>query len=294
MWFVEEEIATQPGCWAAAAAMAPRVAGSLPKRGERVAVVGCGTSYNVALAYASLREDAGEGLTDAMPASELRRHRGYDRFVFISRSGTTTEVLEALASVTKGTSTVGITADGGSPLVKAVGSAVLLDFAEERSVVQTRFATSVLVLLRAHLGEDVGGLVDEAKRAIDAPLPDAGTATGRFTFLGARWTVGVAHEAALKLREGAQVWTESYPLMEVRHGPISVLDANATVWSLGPLPSGLKDDLTETGARIVLASLDPLAELVRAQRLAVELAAGRCLDPDHPRHLARSVILQKG
>jgi glucosamine 6-phosphate synthetase-like amidotransferase/phosphosugar isomerase protein len=35
-----------------------------------------------------------------------------------------------------------------------------------------------------------------------------------------------------------------------------------------------------------------MAELVRVQRLAVALALARGLDPDHPRHLARSVVLE--
>ena len=36
---------------------------------------------------------------------------------------------------------------------------------------------------------------------------------------------------------------------------------------------------------------DPLAELVRAQRLAVAVAEGKGYDPDRPRHLTRSVVL---
>src|SRR3712207_7559300 len=44
----------------------------------------------------------------------------------------------------------------------------------------------------------------------------------RSTFLGRGWTIGLANEAALKLRESAQAWTESYPAMEYRHGPISI------------------------------------------------------------------------
>jgi fructoselysine-6-P-deglycase FrlB-like protein len=39
------------------------------------------------------------------------------------------------------------------------------------------------------------------------------------------------------------------------------------------------------------AQLDPLAELVLAQRLAVAIAEAKGLDPDHPRHLTRSVVL---
>jgi fructoselysine-6-P-deglycase FrlB-like protein len=248
----------------------------------------------MALAYACLREEAGEGFTDAMPASELRKLRSYDRFVFFSRSGTTSEVLEALAGLPKGTPTTAVTADARSPLASAVDSAIVLDFADERSIVQTRFATSLLVLLRVHLGEDAGVLVDAAKRALDAPLPEGATAASRFTFLGRGWTIGLAHEAALKLREAAQMWTESYAAMEVRHGPISILDERSLVWSFSSLPAGLEEDLAATGARLVVSAFDPLADLIRVQRLAVTLATARGLDPDNPRNLSRSVILTKG
>ncbi|MFZ0388588.1 MAG: hypothetical protein WAL22_23195 [Solirubrobacteraceae bacterium] len=48
-----------------------------------------------------------------------------------------------------------------------------------------------------------------------------------------------------------------------------------------------------TGARLVAPSSDPMAELVRAQRLAVALAESRGLDPDQRRHLSRSVVLDE-
>jgi fructoselysine-6-P-deglycase FrlB-like protein len=294
MSHVEDEIASQPSCWAAAAALAPANRTSLPGRGERVAVVGCGTSYNMALAYAHLREGAGQGFTDAMPASELRDRREYDRYLFLSRSGTTTEILEALEHVPPAAATSAITADASSPLSASAQETVVLDFASERSIVQTRFATSLLVLLRAHLGEDVGPLIDDAHRAVDAALPAGALTAKRFTFLGRDWSIGLAYEAALKLRESAQAATEAYPAMEFRHGPISVVDAESVVWSLGPVPPGLAADLAPTGAIFVVAELDPLAELIRAQRVAVELATAGHLDPDHPRHLAFSVILASG
>ncbi len=82
--------------------------------------------------------------------------------------------------------------------------------------------------------------------------------------------------------------------MEFRHGPISVVDPESVVWSLGPAPMDLAADLVPTGAIFVVAELDPLAELIKAQRLAVQLATARHLDPDHPRNLAFSVILASG
>ncbi|CAM5728383.1 Fructoselysine-6-P-deglycase FrlB-like protein OS=Streptomyces violarus OX=67380 GN=FHS41_000842 PE=4 SV=1 [Streptomyces violarus] len=95
----ETEIATQPDCWRQAVALARQPDGpaaALPRPGERVAVVGCGTSWFIAQAYAALRESGGHGETDAFPASEMPAGRAYDRVVALTRSGTTTEVLELL------------------------------------------------------------------------------------------------------------------------------------------------------------------------------------------------------
>ena len=88
-----QEVASQPDRWRRAVALAAGVAPVLPALGERVAVVGCGTSLYVARAYAGLREEAGQGETDAFPASEFPAGRSYDRVVAISRSGTTSEVV---------------------------------------------------------------------------------------------------------------------------------------------------------------------------------------------------------
>ena len=86
----EAEIASQPDCWVRAAHEASTLAGILPAAGERVAVVGCGTSWFVAQSYAALRERSGHGETDAFPASEALVDRDYDRVLALSRSGTTT------------------------------------------------------------------------------------------------------------------------------------------------------------------------------------------------------------
>jgi fructoselysine-6-P-deglycase FrlB-like protein len=97
--FLQAEIGSQPGCWRRAVEVAARSLDLLPEDGERVAAVGCGTSWFMAQAYAALREAAGKGETDAFTASELPRGRRYDRLVAITRSGTTTEVLTLLSEV---------------------------------------------------------------------------------------------------------------------------------------------------------------------------------------------------
>lgn len=290
MSHVGTEIASQPDCWRAAAERAAEVAG-LPRPGERVAVIGCGTSYYIAQAYARLREDAGQGETDAWPASEFPAHRGYQRVLAITRSGTTTEVLDALRALPAGAASTVITTDLAHPVVALATDTVLLDFADEQSVVQTRFATTALALLRAHLGQDVRALADQAELALAQPLPEGATSRTQFTFLGTGWSIGIANEAGLKLREASQSWAESYFGKEYRHGPISIADERSLVWVLGERPEGLVEDVAATGAQVQVAEVDPQVELVRIQRLAVELAAARGLDPDQPRNLTRSVIL---
>ncbi|KUO16565.1 SIS domain-containing protein [Streptomyces dysideae] len=291
MTHVEDELAGQPECWTRAAAEAPGHAGALPAPGERVAIVGCGTSYFMAQSAAALREGAGQGETDAFAASEFPPGRSYDRVVALSRSGTTTEVLDLLGELRGSTRTTAVTADPATPVMAAADDVVVLGFADERSVVQTRFATTALTLLRAHLGLHTDAVVADARTALTAPLPEGLVDRTQFTFLGHGWTVGLAHEAALKMREAAQSWTEAYPAMEYRHGPISITTHGTATWMLGQAPEGLAEQVRETGGLWVAGDLDPLAELVRAQRLAVAVAESRGLDPDRPRHLTRSVIL---
>ena len=274
--------------------MAGSAGSALPGPGERVAAIGCGSSLNVARCYAALREAAGQGETDAFPASEVPAARRYDRLLYISRTGTTTEVLDALRRAPRDTPATAITADPDAPLAREARHVVLLDFADERSVVSSRFITSSIVLLRAHLartGTDVRSLPAAAEREVARPLPPELAERAEFTFLGRGWAAPVADEAALKLREASRTWAESYPAMEYRHGPISVSDENTVVWALGDVPSDLLADARRTGATVIASDADPLVALIGAQRLAAELAERKGIDPDQPRALSRSVIL---
>jgi fructoselysine-6-P-deglycase FrlB-like protein len=298
MKHVTEEIASQPDSWRRAARLASAgdTTAALPTAGERIAVLGCGTSWFMAQSYAALREQAGHGVTDAYAASEftdtLLQTRGYDRIVALTRSGTTTEVIAALTELRGRIQTTVITADPATPVMDLADRNVVLDFADEVSVVQTRFATSAVTLLRAHLGLPVAQSIADAEQALAQDLPDGAVSRRQFTFLGTGWTVGLANEAALKMREAAISWTEAYPAMEYRHGPMSITDDSSVVWFLGPPPPHLYDQTAALGAIVVAEpDRDPLAELIRVQRLAVEIGAAKGLDPDNPRNLTRSVVL---
>ncbi|NDV11129.1 sugar isomerase, partial [Rhodococcus sp. IEGM 248] len=116
MSYVSTEIESQPSAWRRALELVPSVIDALPSAGERVAVIGCGTSWFMAEAYATLREEAGLGETDFFPASRLPSGRRYDRVLAISRSGTTTEVLDALVGSTARRTS--IIADASTPITE--------------------------------------------------------------------------------------------------------------------------------------------------------------------------------
>ncbi|MGD0440387.1 MAG: SIS domain-containing protein [Acidimicrobiales bacterium] len=286
----EHEFTTQPEMWRRSAELSSSV--TLFPSDVRVAFVGCGTSLYVAQAAAAYRNKQRLGESDAFPASEVPPGRRYDVAVLISRSGTTTEVLEAAAAFGPDTRTLAVTAVDDSPLARLVAEQIVLSFADEQSIVQTRFATSALSLLLANFGWDVEASAIKAEAFLRDPPQDVGAAI-HFVFLGRGVGAALANEAALKLREVLGAWTESYPTMEYRHGPISVASERSLVWILDDAEPSIDDEIAITGARVLRSGSDPLAGLVRVHRAVQQLATERGIDPDHPRFLARSIMLDR-
>lgn len=290
-FYVETEIASQPDCWDRALGVAAESAALLPQQGERVAFVGCGTSWFMSQVAAAWWEGQGRGEADAFTAAEFPYARRYDRVVTITRSGTTSEVLDLLGRVRGQVPTTVLLGDQATPAAELADNVVDLAFADEQSVVQTRFATTVLAVLRANAGVDTSTLVEQGRAALALELPSEWAQADQVTFVGQNWTVGLANEAALKFRESSSSWAESYPAMDYRHGPISIAAPGRLVWSFGAAPAGLAEQVAATGATFVQHDLDPMADLVAAQRLAVRRAIGLGLNPDQPRNLTRSVVL---
>jgi len=290
MSITSEEIASQPAIWRQALEHRAEAVQALARPGERVLVIGCGTSAFVAESFALLREGAGLGETDAAYASEPRPWRPYDTVIAITRSGTTTEIIDALGALPDGVRTVVVTGVADSPVALLADEVLLLDFADERSVVQTRFPSTLLLLARVAFGEQLDALPDALETAL-AEETDLPQELDHFVYLGRGWTYGLAQEAALKIREAAQAWAESYPLLDYRHGPLAVAHSGSLVWFLGAGDDALARDIERTGAAVAQGTRDPLIELALAQRLAVRVAEQRGLDPDQPRHLTRSIVL---
>lgn len=282
----QREIASQPQMWRRAIAQA--AAGTaLPVNGAPVLFVGCGTSYHIGQAYGRLRTAHGLGRTRAGIPAELPEVDADETIIVLSRSGTTGDVITSAQALRRSHHVIGIIGTPSSPLVDTCHEVVMLDYADESSVVQTRFATTALTLLRASLGADCSHLVAHAERAllrpVPAPVPD------HVVFLGTGFSLGLAAEAALKCLESSGRWAEAYPIMEYQHGPISAAGPGTLVWPLVPIPGALADAIRETGATVCEPTLDPQAELVAVHRLAVAMAAAAGRDPDRPLHLSRSV-----
>ena len=286
---VDHEISSQPQIWKLVADFAPRVIDKLPKKDERIAVVGCGSSWFMSMAYGLLRESLGFGISDIYPASEFNFERDYDRIVFISRSGTTSEVIEVLKKVKA--ESVLITAIENAPAAEWASQTIVMNFADENSLLQTRWATAALGLLRSSLGFDLNSIIEDAKVALSQDISQL-IEVEQITFLGRGWTIGLAHEAALKTRESSQFWAEAYPALDYRHGPISIAEPGRAVWAFGKIPEDLIRDIKATGALFESSQLDPMAHLILAQRVAVAIAKRRGINPDTPRGLARSIILK--
>ncbi len=287
---IDAEIVTQPENWLEAARVAPNYADVLPQPGERVAVVGCGTSWFMSMAFASLRESLGLGEADAFTASEMNYERKYDRVIALTRTGTTTETVGVLERLKGSVPTVVITAQTDSPATAAADDAIVLEFCGEQSVVSTRFATSSLALLRAHIGQDLSPISAQAAEMLTIPVDELANVE-QISFLGTGWAIAMAFEAALKTRETAQFWAETHPAMDYRHGPISIAQAGRLVWCFGEPPKNLQRDVEATGARFETRDIDPMAHLVLAHRTAAAIARLRGVNPDQPRHLSRSVVL---
>ena len=106
--YTHNEIYSQPDAWDAAVAVLAEnlsdIRSITPLQGDQVIFTGCGSTYYLALAAASLTQQMTGLLSRAFPASEVwlyPRSSYVDRkslLVAISRSGETTETLQACES----------------------------------------------------------------------------------------------------------------------------------------------------------------------------------------------------
>ncbi len=243
--------------------------------GARVLFTGCGTSYHAALACGPAAQALELVLGNAPEADVL---------VAVSHEGETTLTREAVASFSGETWL--ITGAPESPLTQEVDRVVVATPAVERSYCHTASYTCAIAAGRALRGEDVSGLADAVAAELDAPALDV-SAHERLAVVGAGRDAPTVLEAALKLREGAHVATEMHHTEQLLHGHLAAIDPSVRLFVLrgaGRAAERALDvmrALAELGCdATLLPTSDPVVDVVRFQRLTVDLADARGIDPD--------------
>ena len=292
------EIMSQPAVWektlAAFAAQYPDVdALWRRKRPQRVLFTGCGSTYYLSLAAANLFQALTGIPAQARPASELvlfpdlvYAAREDTLLVTISRSGTTTETLDAVSLFKSriGGRTLAITCYGDSPLSAQADARLVAADAQEQSVAQTRSFSSMTVLAQALCGKLAGQPVESQL----APLPalcdrlltdyhalaqklGSSPDIQRFFFLGSGFLHGIASEAMLKMKEMSLSYSEAYHCLEFRHGPMSMVDERTLMVGLLSEPAQTHEAavLREMHARgaTVLVESENGSDLAPAERV---------------------------
>lgn len=244
--------------------------------------------------------------------------------VAVSQSGATPEIVSTLERLgAAGARTLAITNDGDSALASAAGAVVALEAGAELAVPATKTVTAQLLafaLIARGLGpvpfsdDELRALPGAVAAVLDDPAPARAAAAvladdTRMVVTARGLLYGAALEGALKLQETAAIAADGYSSADLRHGPITIVEAGFPVLALsagdGPAAADVAELVTllrERGARVLTLStaagadlplppvtegLAPLVAVVRAQQLAFELALLRGRDPDAPANLSK-------
>ena len=298
---------------------------------ERVLFTGCGSTYYLAVAAAHLFQSLTQCPARGVPGSELVLNPESimdgrpTLLVAVSRSGATSETLRAVErfrSMHHGP-VVAITTRGDQPLAALGDASVVLESAQEQSVVQTRsfaamyLATTALSVIAAGdetLASAMGKLPEVGQRVIHASQ-EAIRPFGedmdkeQFFFLGSGTLYGLACEGSLKLKEMSLTVSEPFHFLEFRHGPMSMVGEDTVLVGLLSERNRAYEQevLVEMhrlgGTSLMLGEQDAtvalnshLPEPIRGvlympplQLLGYYRAIAKGLDPDHPRHLSAVV-----
>jgi glutamine---fructose-6-phosphate transaminase (isomerizing) len=242
----------------------------------------------------------------------------------ISQSGRTPEIVTVLERYgAAGARTIALTNDPDSALAAAADVQLELGAGDERAVPATKTFTAQLAAV-ALVAESLGpvpwgdGDWKELPGAVEDLLGDPGPAERAAEALGEAqeliavgrgYSMCVALEAALKLREATGVRAEGWSAADFRHGPVTVARGDIpllAVSAAGPAAADveeLADRLERSGTPVLRLADAPGATLpypgglaeplrtlpatIRAQQLALALALRRGLDPDEPPGLGK-------
>jgi glutamine---fructose-6-phosphate transaminase (isomerizing) len=255
--------------------------------GARLLFTGCGTSFHAAMTGG----DAVQALElvlrsqDAVGASSPQRDA--DLLVIVSHEGETPLTLEA-ARAWRGPRWL-VTGKADGPIAELCDEVVVCTPEIEESWCHTASYTCAVAAIAALHGEDVSWLPTAVAKALTVDLPFVGSQE-RFLVGGAGRDLATAHEAVLKLREGAWVAAEAYETEQLLHGYLAAVDESVRAFVLEG------DGLAAERAAAAVAALrelqcdatlvptsHPVLDVVMFQRLALRIAELRGREPDRIR-----------
>ena len=324
------EIASQPQIWPRAIAVgmaATRLQERL--RTGTTLYTGCGSTAHLAATLAVSHCRCLPTFAWAEAASEvwLAPHDAplrAETVVAVSRSGETTETIEACRRAKRsGATVVAVTTNPSSGLSTVADAAVYVDFASEESVVQTRSFTSMLLAALSAQLSAAGHDVADVLRGVDglgaALMTQAGPVIERLAdpsleavyVLGSGFSGGLAREGALKIKEMSGTFCEAFPVLDFRHGPISLVDRRSAALVLCgaglPYELAVAEDIEACGAYAATVGPDPgcivetpheiseyaaaVARTVIPQLAGLRRGIAKGIDPDAPQGVTAYVGL---
>lgn len=236
----------------------------------------------------------------------------------ISQSGRSPDLLAGVDAAKRGGAyAVALVNDPASPLAAIADDVLPLHAGPERSIAATKsFIASLAALaaLAAAWGEDAA--LDDALAATPGLLARAWQADwsalvaqlcdvrGLYV-IGRGLGLGIAQEAALKLKETCGLHAEAFSAAELRHGPMALVGPDFPLLVFRQSDEtedgidALARDVAAHGAPVLIAggaalpaiphhpALEPMLQIQSFYRAAVTLSAARGFDPDRPPHLAK-------
>jgi glucosamine--fructose-6-phosphate aminotransferase (isomerizing) len=316
---------------------------------DRVELIACGTAYYASLIGAAAIQDWIGIPARATVGSEFRYSPPpideRTLVIAVTQSGETADTsAPTRLARERGAPVIAVTNTVGSAITREAHRVLFLQAGPEIAVAASKtFVAQVttLVILAAAIAKARGALGLEQEQELGAALhalPDGAAkalenASGirdlarryvnsrGFMFVGRGYTYPTALEGALKLKEVSYVHAEGYAAGEMKHGPISLLDAECPLVAVATR-SSVYDKLVSNvmegrarDARVIAVATegDPQIErfaddicwvpdthealsaglaIIPLQLFAYHVAIARGTDVDQPRNLAKSVTVE--
>jgi glutamine---fructose-6-phosphate transaminase (isomerizing) len=316
---------------------------------DRVELIACGTASYASLVGAAAIQDWVGIPARVTVGSEFRYSPppidGKTLVIAVTQSGETADTIAPTRLAReRGAPIIAVTNTVGSAITREAHRVLFLQAGPEIAVAASKtFVAQVttLVILAAAIAKSRGALGLEQEQEIGAALRALPAAAARaldntsgiadlarryvnsrgFMFVGRGYTYPTALEGALKLKEVSYVHAEGYAAGELKHGPISLLDAECPLVAVATRSSvydKLISNVMEGRARdarvIAVATegdpqierfaddicwvpdtheaLSPVLAIIPLQLFAYHVAIARGTDVDQPRNLAKSVTVE--